>query len=154
VILRYANVFGPRQQPKGEAGVVSIFISNLIKKNKSFLFHYPQNKNGMIRDYVYVKDVVSANVKALTYTLNDTFNIGTGKETLTRELYLIISKFMNENIELVEAEARLGDIKRSCLNVEKAKKILGWQPEYPLKKGIKETIEFFKINKWRKDGRF
>lgn len=144
VVLRYANVFGPRQNPEGEAGVVSIFITYLLQNKQTFLYAYEDNPDGMIRDYVYVKDVVQANVKALDYNKNDAFNIGTGNETTTGELYRVVSQNMKENIEQIKSGARPGDIRRSCLNVDKAKTVLGWESNYSLTEGIIETIEFFR----------
>jgi len=142
-VLRYGNVYGPRQIPHGEAGVVSIFITNLRDGIKSNLYTFPDEPDGMIRDYVFVKDVVKANILALNKGSLDYINIGTGFETTTGQLYRLISDFMNKNEKPVQAEARPGDIKRSCLNIEKAEKILDWKPEISLQKGIRETIDFF-----------
>jgi UDP-glucose 4-epimerase len=142
-VLRYANVFGPRQIPHGEAGVVSIFITNLRDGVKSNLYTFPDEPEGMVRDYVFVKDVVKANILALNKGSLDYINIGTGLETTTGQLYRMISDLMNVNEKPVRAEARPGDIERSCLNIEKAEKILGWKPEISLQQGIKETIDFF-----------
>ena len=85
--LRYANVYGPRQIPHGEAGVVAIFMANLLQNKPSILFHFPEDDQGMIRDYCFVGDVVQANILALTQGPGDFFNIGTGKETRTQQLY-------------------------------------------------------------------
>ena len=145
-VLRYANVFGPRQIPHGEAGVVSIFITNFKENKESFLYAFEDEPDGMVRDYVYMKDVVQANVIALNKGDSGAFNIGTNLETTTGKLYREISKQMNVNVEPIRAEARPGDIRKSCLNIEKAKNELGWEPKYSLQKGIKETINFF-INK-------
>ena len=146
IVLRYANVYGPRQIPYGEAGVVSIFITNFIEGKQSYLYAFENEPDGMIRDYVFVKDVVEANVLALTKGDLEFFNIGTGKEITTGYLYREISKQMNKNVEPVRAGARPGDIRRSCLNIEKARKLLGWKPEFLLEEGIQETINFF-VNK-------
>ncbi|OQX71697.1 MAG: UDP-glucose 4-epimerase [Candidatus Cloacimonas sp. 4484_275] len=142
-VLRYANVFGPRQVPHGEAGVVSIFITNLRDGKRSFLYAFPEKPEGMIRDYVFVKDVVEANVLVLEKGNLEAFNIGTNKETTTSELYDEISRQMGKNIEPIKADAREGDLRRSCLNFEKAKRILGWQPKFSLAEGIAETINYF-----------
>ncbi|MFC1867850.1 NAD-dependent epimerase/dehydratase family protein [Thermodesulfobacteriota bacterium] len=150
-ILRYANVYGPRQIPYGEAGVVAIFMTNIWNNKSSNLYHFPEDDDGMIRDYCYVGDIVKANLKALTKGANGFFNIGTGKETKTRELYEIIYEAIKEvrpetSGELSSfsrSQARAGDIKRSCLVVEKAGDLLEWMPETGLKKGVQSTLEWF-----------
>ena len=142
-VLRYANVYGPRQIPHGEAGVVSIFITNFRDNKTSHLYAFPEEPDGMIRDYVFVKDAVRANVIALEKGDMETINIGTGLETTTGKLYSEISRQMNVNIDPIRGNARAGDIRKSCLNIEKAGSILGWKPEYSLEDGIKQTIHFF-----------
>ena len=150
-ILRYANVYGPRQIPHGEAGVVSIFMNNLLEAKPSILNHFPGEPKGMVRDYCFVGNVVKANLKALTQGGGDFFNIGTGKETKTLDLYNAIYEAVRE-IEpgLPEALSRLstqaarpGDIKRSCLVVGKAKEGLGWTPETDLAAGIRLTLQWW-----------
>jgi UDP-glucose 4-epimerase len=149
-ILRYANIYGPRQIPQGEAGVVAIFMSNLFGNRPSILNHFPEEKEGMIRDYCYVGDVVKANVKALTKGGGDFFNIGTGRGTRTRELYEIVyeavkairPQISKELRTLRSQPARPGDIPRSCLVVEKAHDILGWYPETDLKEGVRLTLQW------------
>ena len=142
-VLRYANVFGPRQIPHGEAGVVSIFITNFRDNKKTYLYAFDEEPDGMIRDYVFVRDIVNANVLALDRGELDAFNIGTGLETTTGQLYREIALQMNTQIEPVREGARPGDIRRSCLNIDKAKNEFGWGPKYTLSDGVKETIDFF-----------
>ena len=142
-VLRYANVFGPRQIPHGEAGVVSIFITNFRDNKKTYLYAFDEEPDGMIRDYVFVRDIVDANVLALDRGELAAFNIGTGLETTTGHLYREIALQMNTQIEPVREGARPGDIRRSCLNIEKAKNEFGWEPKYSLSDGVKETIDFF-----------
>lgn len=150
-ILRYANVYGPRQIPHGEAGVVAIFMSNLWNKKASNLYHFPEDDKGMVRDYCYVGDIVRANIKALTGGENDLFNIGTGKGTRTQELYDIIFEAVKEIKRdlpdelsmLTRHPARSGDIPRNCLIVSKAKEILSWAPETDLKNGIRQTLDWY-----------
>ncbi len=149
--LRYANIYGPRQIPHGEAGVVAIFMDNILKGKKSLLYHYPEDEDGMTRDYCFVGDVVKANIKALTSGSCDFFNIGTGVGTKTLELYRMILGIYKEMGYRVDADlemparepARPGDLKKSCLVVEKAKKAFGWIPETDLKTGLLKTW------KWR-----
>ena len=145
-VLRYANVYGPRQIPHGEAGVVSIFITNFRDSITSHLYAFPEELDGMVRDYVFVKDVVRANVIALEKGNLEAFNIGTGLETTTGKLYREISKQMNVNIDPIRGNARAGDIRKSCLNIEKVESILNWKPEYSPEEGIKQTIHFFMKN--------
>jgi len=142
-VLRYANVFGPRQIPHGEAGVVSIFITNFRDNKKTYLYAFDEEPDGMIRDYVFVRDIVNANVLALDRGKLTAYNIGTGLETTTGQLYREIALQMNTQIEPVLKGARLGDIRKSCLNIEKARNEFGWEPKYTLRDGVRETIDFF-----------
>ena len=150
-ILRYANIYGPRQIPHGEAGVVSIFMTNLLEGKLSILNHFPDEPKGMIRDYCFVGDVVKANLKALTQGGGDFFNIGTGKETKTLDLYNVIYEAVREikpglkqALSRLSAQAaRPGDIGRSCLVVGKAKDGLGWVPETNLGQGIRLTLQWW-----------
>jgi len=143
-VLRYANVFGPRQVSHGEAGVVSIFIEKLLSKQQPHLYAFQDKPEGMIRDYVYVEDVVTANLKALETGSGEVFNIGTGIETTTGALYDEIARQMGSALKPIPGPARAGDIHRSLLKIDKAKKMLGWQSQYTLVQGIVETIDFFR----------
>jgi UDP-glucose 4-epimerase len=149
-VLRYANIYGPRQIPHGEAGVVAIFMTNLLHNKPSNLYHFPDDDRGMIRDYCFVGDVVRANIKALTLGTGDFFNIGTGKETTTQHLYETIYaavKAVRPNLDdgllsLSRSQSRPGDIARSCLVVDKAQKHLGWTPQTALQEGVRLTLEW------------
>jgi UDP-glucose 4-epimerase len=149
-ILRYANIYGPRQVPHGEAGVVAIFMNNLLKGKRSILNHFPEDNEGMIRDYCYVGDVIKVNLGVLAKGKGEFFNIGTGGSTKTQELYEIIYRAVKEirpeiSEELsmpLRRQARPGDITRSCLRIEKAQKLLGWVPETGLKEGIRVTLQW------------
>jgi len=150
-ILRYANIYGPRQIPHGEAGVVAIFMNQLMKNQTCTLYYFPNEPSGMIRDYCFVGDIVKANLLALDQGENDMFNIGTEKGTNTLDLFRIIF----EEVEKIKTDldgalqepkrelARPGDIARSCLVAEKAGNVLGWRPETSLAKGIKATLEWY-----------
>jgi UDP-glucose 4-epimerase len=144
IILRYANVYGPRQDAHGEAGVVSIFIEKLLQGQQPDLFAFPDQPEGMIRDYVFVKDVVTANLAALNYQGCNTFNIGTGIGTLTGSLYAEIAGQLGSDIKPVKGPAREGDLQRSLLNCDKADKLLSWKSRYSLREGITETLRYFK----------
>jgi UDP-glucose 4-epimerase len=139
--LRYSNVYGIRQDPLGEAGVCAIF-SNLMSKNKQPTIY---GNGKQTRDYIFVKDVVQANVLSLKKGDNQAFNIGTGKETSVNELFNTMKEFTEYKNDPNYADARSGEVLRSCLNINKAKEILGFKPKFSLKEGLKQTIEWVKI---------
>ncbi len=140
VALRYANVYGPRQDPFGEAGVVAIFTQKLLKGEQPVI-----NGDGkQTRDYVYVGDVVEANVLALEKEVNAGINIGTAKETSVNELFKLLVTLTGTKFSEVHGPAKPGEQKRSVLNPYQAQKILGWQEKVSLEQGLKETVEFFK----------
>jgi len=139
-IVRYANVYGPRQNPFGEAGVVAIFCDKMLKREQPFI-----NGNGLqTRDYVYVKDVVAANLLAVESSVCDVVNIGTGIETNVVELFSELRKLTSSSCEELHKEQAQGEQLRSVIDNHKAGKILGWQPQYTLETGLAETVEFFK----------
>jgi len=150
-VLRYANIYGPRQIPHGEAGVVAIFVTQLMGSQTCTLYHFPNDPSGMIRDYCFVGDVIKANLLALDQGENDVFNIGTGKGTNTLDLFRIIFKEVKkvkrdlaDTLREPKRElARPGDIAKSCLVVEKAKNVFGWRPETSLAEGVKATLEWY-----------
>lgn len=143
-VLRYANIYGPRQVPQGEAGVVAIFTENLLKGKPSYLYCYQDEPEGMVRDYCYVGDVVWANLLVLERGSGEIFNIGTGVGTKTLEVYQKLYEILGGPSELkdpIPKPARKGDLRRNCLNIEKAKKILGWRPEISLEEGLLRTTK-------------
>ncbi|NQV13058.1 MAG: SDR family oxidoreductase [Parcubacteria group bacterium] len=144
VVLRYANVYGPRQDPHGEAGVVAIFSQKMIADEQPVI-----NGDGkQTRDYVYVKDVVEANAKALESDLdNTTFNIGTGQETSVNELFVELAKAAGKQVEEKHGPAKPGEQKTSALDCQKIKQQLNWQPTVDLAEGLRETINWFQENK-------
>ncbi len=140
-ILRYSNVYGPRQDPKGEAGVISIFISSLLSKKQPKIF----GDGNQTRDFVYVEDVANANLLVLKKnTKTKIFNIGVGKETSVNELYNKIAKALNSNIKAKHTEAVKGEVKKIYLNIGKVKKELGWNPQTNIDAGLKKTIDWLK----------
>ncbi|PKN80735.1 MAG: UDP-glucose 4-epimerase [Candidatus Cloacimonetes bacterium HGW-Cloacimonetes-1] len=143
-ILRYANVYGPRQVSQGEGGVVATFISQMLKGITPAIYSYPESPMGMIRDYVYVADVVYANVQALDLGDGETINIGTCTETNTTELYNELALQIGFKYSAASGSARAGDLRRNLLNIDKAKEVLNWEPKYSLKDGIAQTIDYFK----------
>jgi UDP-glucose 4-epimerase len=144
-VLRYANVYGPRQNPLGEAGVVAIFIHQLANGEAPTLYAYPEpgEEDGMTRDYVYVEDVARASVFALSRGSGETLNIGTGVETTTGALYREIAGHFRQAPRPNRAEARPGDLRHSALAVEKAKSVLGWESSVTLQEGIGKTVAYF-----------
>ncbi|MCP4666873.1 MAG: NAD-dependent epimerase/dehydratase family protein [Deltaproteobacteria bacterium] len=146
--LRYANIYGPRQIRHGEAGVVAIFMDNLLKGKPSTVYHFPEDDEGMARDYCYVGDVVKANLAALDKGGGDFFNIGTGVGTKTLVLFKTIYEALKEVKPGISQDlaaplfgrARQGDIPRSCLVLDKARRTLGWTPETGLKEGVRKVL--------------
>ncbi len=141
--LRYANVYGPRQNPHGEAGVVAIFATRLLRGEQPII-----NGTGeQTRDFVYVKDVVQANVLALKQTENDMLNIGTATETNINELYGVLNKLAGSNFDEKHGPAKEGEQMRSVVDYGKAQRIMGWNPRYSLQQGLQETIDYFRAQK-------
>ena len=136
VALRYANVYGPRQSSKGEAGVVAIFIDRLLSGNPPII-----NGDGkQTRDYVYVGDVVAANLAALRTPFVGAVNIGTGQETDVVTICRFLREGVGSSIEATHGPAKPGEQRRSCLAVGFAAKVLGWRPKTPIERGLQETI--------------
>lgn len=140
IILRYANVYGPRQNPHGEAGVVAIFTKKMLEGKQ------PQiNGDGkQTRDYVYVDDVVRANVMALNHNKSEIFNIGTGIETDVNTLFHKLRNYTGSDCEEYHAPPKKGEQLRSVLDYSKIKKELGWEPEINIDEGLRLTVEYFK----------
>ena len=139
VVLRFANVYGPRQDPLGEAGVIAIFTGRILRGEPITIF----GDGNQTRDYTYVEDVVSANLLALNRK-EGTYNIGTGSETSVNELVHLFEKLLGKKIVPVYAAKRQGEVDRIALDIEKAKKELGFEPKYNIEEGIKKTIEWYK----------
>lgn len=141
-VLRYANVYGPRQVGEGDCGAIPIFMDNLVNNQPSLLFAYSDLPKGTTRDYVYVEDVAEANLLALSKGHQSTLNIGTGQEVYTEDLYELIQEVVNKKIPLIRETERIGDIKRSALDYTKAENILGWKPKTNLKDGLRKTYHW------------
>jgi UDP-glucose 4-epimerase len=136
VSLRYGNVYGPRQDPHGEAGVVAIFLGRLAEGQAPRIFGDGQQT----RDYVYAGDVASATLAAVGQD-GGVFNVGTGHETSVVELYELCRRVAGSELEAQEARARLGELQRSVLDVSLAKRELGWRPQVSLEEGLRRTWE-------------
>lgn len=140
VSLRYANIYGPRQNPHGEAGVVAIFTTKLLAGQQPII-----NGDGkQTRDYVFVGDVVRANVLALNCEGSNVFNIGTGVESDVNQLFHHLKKSANSSAEEKHGEAKKGEQMRSVLSSAKIEKQLGWKPSVPLAEGLQRTVEYFR----------
>jgi UDP-glucose 4-epimerase len=137
VILRYGNVYGPRQDPHGEAGVVAIFFGRLTAGETPLIF----GDGLQTRDYVYVGDVVDANLRALAYTGRElAFNIGTGVETNVLDLLAAAQRAAGTALEPEHRPPRIGELARSALDASLADRELGWRPATALDQGLPETL--------------
>jgi UDP-glucose 4-epimerase len=136
VSLRFGNVYGPRQDPHGEAGVVAIFLGKLAAGEPPKIF----GDGSQTRDYVYAGDVARATLAAAGQD-GGVFNIGTGQETSVLELYELCRRAASSKLEAEFAPARLGEIQRSVLDVSRAERELGWRAEVPLEEGLRRTWE-------------
>ncbi|MCC6395808.1 MAG: NAD-dependent epimerase/dehydratase family protein [Bacteroidetes bacterium] len=138
--LRYANVFGPRQNPEGEAGVVAIFTRKLLAGQKPVI-----NGDGkQTRDYVFVSDVVRANMLVSERTGFQVFNIGTGRETDVNQIFHGIRQAVGSACPEVHGDAKKGEQRRSVLSYALIQKTLGWQPTVMLEEGLSRTVKFFR----------
>lgn len=136
-----SNVYGPRQDPHGEAGVVAIFANAMLAGRPTKVYGDGSNT----RDYVFVDDVVDAFVRASgAGGCGQRFNIGTGVETSDRQLHSVVAKVVGVADNPEFAPARLGDVTRSCLDVRKAGMVLGWRPQVRLDEGIGRTVDYFR----------
>jgi len=146
VALRYANVYGPRQDPHGEAGVVAIFCNRILTGQPLTVF----GDGSQTRDYVFVKDVARANLAAATRDLPPAgrldargFNIGTGIETSVIELAEALKRTAGSDVPIQLAPPRPGEQQRSAVSIAKAARLLGWTPQVELDEGLEETFNFF-----------
>lgn len=138
LILRYANIYGPRQNPKGEAGVIAIFAGLMLKGRQPTIF----GDGSKTRDYVYVDDIVKVNILALEKGFNEILNIGCAKELRDDEVFKVIAKFTVFKKEPIFSSFRPGEVRRICLDSKKAKKVLGWLPKTDFEMGSKRTVEW------------
>jgi len=142
IALRYANVYGPRQSTRGEAGVVAIFISLLLAGKGPVI-----NGDGkQTRDYVYVGDVAAANLAALECPYVGEINIGTGVETDVVTLFQSLRQGAGSKLEARHGPAKIGEQRRSCLAAQRAADIFGWRPQVSLREGLERTIAYYRAN--------
>ena len=143
VSLRYSNIYGPRQNPAGEAGVIAIFTSQMLCGEQPTIF----GKGDKTRDYTYVSDIARANVLAIRAGKTGIYNLGTGVETSDRQIFDMVAQNLGYKGDPNFAQVRKGEIYRICLDSSKAKAELGWQPLTSVKDGIAQTVAFFQSNR-------
>lgn len=143
VALRYGNVFGPRQNPKGEAGVIAIFADKFINNEQPIV-----NGDGNItRDYVFISDVVEANILALDEKVTGIYNVTTGIETSVNEIFNTLKEKTNSKIPIYHGPAKKGEQRRSVCSYDKFKNKHNWQPLVSFEEGIDKTLEYFRSKK-------
>lgn len=143
VSLRYFNVYGPRQDPNSEySGVISRFIGMMLNEKRPVIY----GDGNQTRDFIYVKDVVEANLLVVKKkeAVGQVFNIATGRPTSINELVETINEILGTDIKPIYEKSRLGDIRHSYADITKARTLLGFEPKYTLKEGLKKTIEWFR----------
>ena len=138
--LRYGNVYGPRQDPNGEAGVIAIFAKRFLH-NEGVRIDWDGEQR---KDYVYVEDVARANVLALEHGDNDVFCIGAGNPVSVNEIYNLLAKITGNKPEITRAPKRPGDIYLSYFNPVKAERILGWKSQANFEEGVRATVDYFR----------
>ncbi|HEY3295952.1 MAG TPA: NAD-dependent epimerase/dehydratase family protein [bacterium] len=138
VVLRYPNVYGPRQNPHGEAGVNAIFIGLMLEGKTPMIF----GDGDAVRDYVFVSDVVDANIRALSKGDNQIFNIGSGIGTSVNQIYEKLQEILDFDKPAIHAPARPGEIQKVYLDARKAEKVLGWKPTVSFDEGLRRTVEW------------
>ncbi len=145
--MRYANVYGPRQDPHGEAGVVAIFNEKLLQGEEAVIY----GDGEQTRDFVFVKDVAKANAMAVSAKIDPSiypaFNVSTQKQTSVNVLFDTIQKYAGTSQKRIHGPKREGDVYHACLANEKIRNQLGWEPSYTVDQGIRETVDFFREKK-------
>jgi UDP-glucose 4-epimerase len=141
VALRYANVYGPRQDPEGEAGVVAIFARKMLGGEQPVI-----NGNGrQTRDFVFVDDVVEANLAVMGQDVQGVYNVGTAEETTINDLFRILSELTGSGFKGIHGPAKKGEQARSAVDITKIRHEIGWDPKVGLQEGLTRTVEFFRL---------
>lgn len=138
--LRYGNVYGPRQNPKLEGGVVSVFLDSFLKGERPIM----RSDGTPTRDYVFVEDVVDANMLALKKGGPDGYHVATGIEISVYDLISLMQKVLNTSLNVVKGPPRIGDIQRAVFDISKIKNELGWAPKTSLEDGLRQTADWQK----------
>ena len=140
VSLRYANVYGPRQDPEGEAGVIAIFIQKMLNNEQPII-----NGNGrQTRDFVFVDDVAEANLAAMGQDSHGVYNVGTGTETSINELFRLLASLTGSLCKEVHGPAKQGEQTRSVIDASKIRQELSWDSHVDLTEGLRKTVAFFR----------
>lgn len=140
VSLRYSNVYGPRQDPHGEAGVVAIFTQKMLSGEQPIV-----NGTGrQTRDFVFVEDVVDAHLAVMGKDVQGCYNVGVGEETSINELFGMLADLTKSGSKQVHGPAKKGEQARSVVDSTKLRQELGWEPRTPLSEGLSRTVEFFR----------
>ncbi len=140
VCLRFSNVYGPRQDPEGEAGVVAIFTRKMLAGEQPVI-----NGNGrQTRDFVYVEDVVEANLLAMGKDVQGVFNVGTGTETTINELFRLLADVAKPGCKEIHGPAKKGEQARSVIDASRIRQELGWEPKMALREGLSKTVDYFR----------
>jgi UDP-glucose 4-epimerase len=137
-VLRYGNVYGPRQDPLGEAGVIAIFCGKMLKGEIPTIY----GDGEQLRDYLYVADVAAANLLALEKGTGEIYNVGSGKGTSVNQLFAILKELLKFPGKAAYAPPRTGELFRSVLSGRKIRRELGWKPGYSVKRGLKATLKW------------
>jgi UDP-glucose 4-epimerase len=145
VVVRYGNVYGPRQSSQGEAGVFAIFAEQMLAGIQPNIY----GDGTKIRDYVYISDVVVASVAALSRGTGEIFNISSGVQTTDQEVFEMVRDFLGKSVLPKYVPVRPGEIARICLDISKAQRLLGWKPQISLAEGASRTVDYFKLQAQR-----
>jgi UDP-glucose 4-epimerase len=140
VVLRYPNVYGPRQDPSGEAGVVAIFVTQLLQGVQPRIF----GDGSKTRDYVHVEDIVAANLLALDPEKRGTFNLGWGRQITDLEVFQAVRAAVGSSVEPVFDQKRPGEIDHICLDAGRARKALGWAPRVEFDAGVRGVVAYWR----------
>lgn len=140
-VLRYANVYGPRQDPHGEAGVVAIFSELLLQGNRPRIF----GDGTKTRDYVFVKDVVEANILSMDKGSGGVYNVGTGQRTTDTDIYEAVRAATGARAEAIYEDFRPGEVKHICLDNARIRRELGWAPTVGFAQGVEEAVAFYRV---------
>jgi len=142
-VLRYPNVYGPRQNPHGEAGVNAIFIGLMVEGKRPTIF----GDGEQVRDYVYVGDVVRANELALTKGSGETVNLGWGRGVSVNDIVRILAGLLGTTEPPIHAAPRAGEVQRIYLDASRAKTVLGWEPQVTFEAGLARTLEWYRAER-------
>lgn len=139
-VLRYPNVYGPRQNPHGEAGVIAIFSEQMISGEQSKIF----GDGNKTRDYVHIDDVVKANVLVLEKAEDQVLNLGWGKEITDFEVFDAVRAALQKKVEPLYVDRRIGEIERISLDASRARESIGWEPAIGFRQGVAMTVEYYR----------